>query len=117
MTDFKNTVYTISFPEDADESLRRLAKVLEGLLPEADVEVKLETGYCYVEIALQEKLSEEVEEEGSKSVMEINEYGTECWYLNGKLHREDGPAVDYISGYKYWYLNGKEVTEEEVMSK
>jgi hypothetical protein len=30
-----------------------------------------------------------------------------CWYLNGQVHREDGPAVEYDSGDKYWYLNGK----------
>lgn len=29
------------------------------------------------------------------------------WYLNGKKHREDGPAVEYANGDKYWYLNGK----------
>jgi len=34
-------------------------------------------------------------------------YGDKCWYLNGKLHREDGPACDYIYGDKCWYLNGK----------
>jgi len=39
------------------------------------------------------------------------------WYLNGKLHREDGPAIEYASGSKYWYLNGKCVTEEEVMDE
>ena len=39
--------------------------------------------------------------------------GSKEWYLNGKLHREDGPAVEYASGSKYWFLNGKEVTEEE----
>jgi hypothetical protein len=33
--------------------------------------------------------------------------GTKEWYLNGKLHREDGPAVEYSDGTKYWYLNGK----------
>ncbi len=36
------------------------------------------------------------------------------WWLNGKRHREDGPA--YIDdNYKavYWYLNGKQVTEQE----
>ncbi len=28
------------------------------------------------------------------------------WYLNGKLHREDGPAI--IDGdYQEWYLNGE----------
>ena len=39
--------------------------------------------------------------------------GTKYWYLNGKLHREDGPAVERANGNKYWYLNDKEVTEEE----
>jgi len=33
--------------------------------------------------------------------------GNKRWYLNGKLHREDGPAVEWIDGHKYWYLNGK----------
>jgi hypothetical protein len=39
--------------------------------------------------------------------------GTKKWYLNGEMHREDGPAVEWASGTKCWYLNGKEVTEEE----
>ena len=29
------------------------------------------------------------------------------WYLNGKLHREDGPAITHQSGEWGWYLNGK----------
>ena len=33
--------------------------------------------------------------------------GSKEWYLNGKLHREDGPAVEYTDGTKYWYLNGE----------
>jgi len=37
----------------------------------------------------------------------VNEYGTKVWYLNGKLHREDGPAIEYASGTKHWYLNGE----------
>ena len=32
--------------------------------------------------------------------------GNKYWYLNGKLHREDGPAIEDASGYKAWYLNG-----------
>ena len=28
------------------------------------------------------------------------------WYLNDKLHRVDGPAVEYADGVKKWYLNG-----------
>ena len=33
--------------------------------------------------------------------------GNKGWYLNDKLHREDGPAVEYTGGDKLWYLNGK----------
>ena len=34
------------------------------------------------------------------------------WYLNGLLHREDGPAVEYADGDKYWYLNDKRHRED-----
>jgi hypothetical protein len=33
--------------------------------------------------------------------------GPKYWYLNDKLHREDGPAIEYANGDKSWYLNGK----------
>ena len=33
--------------------------------------------------------------------------GDKSWYLNGKLHREDGPAIERANGDKSWYLNGK----------
>jgi len=33
--------------------------------------------------------------------------GTKSWYLNGRLHREDGPAVERVDGGKWWYLNGR----------
>ena len=33
--------------------------------------------------------------------------GTKYWYLNGKLHREDGPATEHTNGSKKWFLNGK----------
>jgi hypothetical protein len=39
--------------------------------------------------------------------MIISTTGTKYWYLNGKLHREDGPAVEYENGNNHWYLNGK----------
>ena len=39
--------------------------------------------------------------------------GTKWWYLDGKRHRTDGPAVEYRDGAKEWYLNGEELTEEE----
>lgn len=30
-----------------------------------------------------------------------------AWYKNGKLHREDGPAIEWKNGNKEWYKNGK----------
>jgi hypothetical protein len=29
------------------------------------------------------------------------------WRVNGKLHRTDGPAIEYANGHKSWCLNGK----------
>jgi hypothetical protein len=49
-------MYTITFPEDAKDSLQRLARVLEGLLPEEHIEVKQETGYCHIGITIYEEL-------------------------------------------------------------
>ena len=39
--------------------------------------------------------------------------GDKWWCLNDKLHREDGPAAVWADGTEYWYLNGKELTEQE----
>jgi len=39
--------------------------------------------------------------------VKVNTDGTKGWYLNGKLHREDGPAMECANGDKYWYLNDK----------
>jgi (2Fe-2S) ferredoxin len=41
----------------------------------------------------------------------IDPYGTQVWLLNGKRHREDGPAVIYTDGSQYWYMNDKEITK------
>ena len=45
----------------------------------------------------------------SKKVYEVHVYdnGNKYWHLNGELHREDGPAVEYSDGTKVWYLNDK----------
>ena len=39
----------------------------------------------------------------------VNVYtdGRKYWCLNGKYHREDGPAIEYANGTKSWFLNGK----------
>ncbi len=43
-------------------------------------------------------------------------HGDKYWYLNGKYHREDGPAIEWADGTKEWCLNGKFLTKEEVMN-
>jgi len=42
-----------------------------------------------------------------------NADGYKEWWVNGLRHREDGPAIEYADGTKFWYLNDKEYTEEE----
>lgn len=40
------------------------------------------------------------------------EYGKE-YYRDGKLHRLDGPACEYINGKKKYYIQGIHLSEEE----
>jgi uncharacterized protein YgiM (DUF1202 family) len=39
--------------------------------------------------------------------------GDKYWRLNGKRHREDGPAIERSNGTKLWFLNDEYLTEEE----
>jgi len=39
--------------------------------------------------------------------VKVNTAGTIEWYQNDKLHRLDGPAIEYANGYKFWYQNDK----------
>jgi len=48
----------------------------------------------------------------SKPECKIDVNGTKRWYLNGNLHRENGPAIEYADGTKCWYLNGKRHRED-----
>ena len=41
--------------------------------------------------------------------------GHKVWWLNGKRHREDGPAVEYADGGKVWFLNDKKVNPETIV--
>jgi len=43
-----------------------------------------------------------------KPTLYIDGFGHETWRLfNGKLHREDGPAMETQHPHKHWYRNGK----------
>ena len=39
--------------------------------------------------------------------IKIDEDGTKKYYVNGLLHKEDGPAVEYSNGDKEWWINGE----------
>jgi hypothetical protein len=38
----------------------------------------------------------------------IDNMGTKRWWVNGRRHRTDGPAIEYADGTKLWYINGKQ---------
>ena len=44
---------------------------------------------------------------GNGAECRIYDNGTKHWFLNGELHRADGPAIEWASGGKVWLLNGK----------
>ena len=39
--------------------------------------------------------------------VKVYDSGTREWYLEGQLHREDGPAIEWASGERSWLLNGE----------
>ncbi len=43
----------------------------------------------------------------------INYFGNYHWYLNGKKHRDDGPALIYFDGSKVYYFNDFYSSQEE----
>ena len=60
-------------------------------------------------------LNGELHRENAPAVEWTN--GSKYWYLNDKPHREDGPAVEKANGYKCWYLNGARLNEEEFLRR
>lgn len=44
--------------------------------------------------------------------VKVNWDGSKFWYLDGKKHREDGPAIEWSHGSKSWWLDGKQHRED-----
>ena len=42
----------------------------------------------------------------------VDDWGDKQWLLNGKRHREDGPAIEFADGSKSWYLHGHHHRED-----
>ena len=58
-----------------------------------------------VEYEMRQLCSRYITKDGEYTVLDTGV--VKYWYLNGRLHREDGPAVEYNDGRKSWYINGK----------
>ena len=43
----------------------------------------------------------------NKPVCVIDQEGNKHWYLDGKHHREDGPAIEWTDGGKFWMFHNK----------
>ncbi len=39
--------------------------------------------------------------------------GSKAWYINGELHREDGPAEEWSNDTKDWYYHGIKAKDEK----
>ena len=48
--------------------------------------------------------------------VEFSDGGKE-WWFDDKLHREDGPACEWADGTKYWWVDGIEYSESEFNAK
>ena len=48
--------------------------------------------------------------------VKVDNNGNKRWYSNDKLHREDGPAIEFANGSKSWYLNDQRVSEQDVLN-
>jgi hypothetical protein len=43
----------------------------------------------------------------------IGVHGFKAWYREGRRHREDGPAKEHADGRKEWFIEGKKLSEHE----
>ena len=39
--------------------------------------------------------------------------GDRFWYMNGEQHRIDGPAIECMNGYKGWFICNKQMAEDQ----
>lgn len=42
-----------------------------------------------------------------KNGLHVSHHGVRCWYLDGQLHRDNLPAVDWPSGTSMFYQHGE----------
>ena len=37
----------------------------------------------------------------------VDQFGTRYYNADGQLHRDEGPAIEWVDGAKEWYQNGQ----------
>lgn len=53
-----------------------------------------------------------------ESTRVVGSFGDEYWHNSKEqLHRENGPAIEYLNGRKKWFLNNIEYSEKEFKRK
>jgi hypothetical protein len=58
-------------------------------------------------ILIEQKHKNRVWTKDNQPELIIDDYGNKEWWLNGRLHREDGPAIEDTDGYKAWVFKGE----------
>jgi hypothetical protein len=43
--------------------------------------------------------------------------GAKLYFVRGKCHRENGPAIENLNGKNFWVINGKSCKEEDFQVK
>ncbi len=75
--------------------------------PTTLVLIAMAYGFTCHDFKPKQKAIEAVPDDREKSEPPVDADGTKRWYRDGKLHREDGPAIEYADGRKHWYRDGK----------
>ncbi len=60
-------------------------------------------------ILLSTPISPGVYDLGDGHELMVGVHGSRLWWHGSQLHREDGPAVEYVNGKQEWWRNGKRV--------
>jgi hypothetical protein len=55
----------------------------------------------------------------NQPVITVNNYGDKFFRVNGRLHRTDGPAIEWISGKfgKQWFLDDISMTFDDWLDR
>lgn len=56
--------------------------------------------------------TEYIAENGIEYEVRVYPNGDKFWYLNGKLHRQDGPACEFAGGARFWVNHGDRHRED-----